>query len=156
MTVSVKRAAKTLISFSDKGKTHLRIQKELYFAQMYCLSVYNRPLIDEEFQAWEHGSVVSTLYDFLKMFGKRHITTRDLLLIQKLPKSSQEYQLLKTVSDELKDFSDPDLVDINHRAGGAYKTTFEGERIGVIPNEAIKQDYIKFSRGAGLCQTKLI
>ena len=45
-----------------KSFTHKQLQKLCYYAQAWHLALLNRPLFDEEFQAWIHGPVCPTLY----------------------------------------------------------------------------------------------
>jgi uncharacterized phage-associated protein len=49
--------------------THLRVQKLLYFAQAWHLLALDRPLFDEDMQAWAHGPVVPSVFHALKEFG---------------------------------------------------------------------------------------
>lgn len=49
--------------------THLRVQKLLYFAQAWHLLALNRPLFEEDMQAWAHGPVVPSVFHALKEYG---------------------------------------------------------------------------------------
>ena len=49
--------------------THLKVQKLLYFAQAWHLLALNRPLFEEDLQAWAHGPVVPSVFHDLKKFG---------------------------------------------------------------------------------------
>jgi len=42
--------------------TNLKLQKLLYYAQAWYLALYNRPLFDEDFEAWVHGPVLASQY----------------------------------------------------------------------------------------------
>lgn len=42
--------------------THLRVQKLLYFAQAWHLLLLDRPLFEEDMQAWAHGPVAPSVY----------------------------------------------------------------------------------------------
>lgn len=55
----------------DSGSTitPLKLQKILYYAQGYHLAEYNRPLFDEDFQAWAHGPANPDIYDKYKEYG---------------------------------------------------------------------------------------
>lgn len=46
--------------------SHLKIQKMLYFCQGYYLGLYNKPLFDEKIEAWQHGPVIPSVYNFFK------------------------------------------------------------------------------------------
>lgn len=42
--------------------TNLKLQKLLYYSQAWHLALNDRPLFEEEFQAWVHGPVLPTQY----------------------------------------------------------------------------------------------
>ncbi|MBC6422976.1 MAG: DUF4065 domain-containing protein [Hormoscilla sp. SP5CHS1] len=42
---------------------NLHLQKLVYYAQAWYLALYEKPLFDEEFQAWASGPVQPELYD---------------------------------------------------------------------------------------------
>ncbi|MDD7741204.1 MAG: DUF4065 domain-containing protein, partial [Campylobacteraceae bacterium] len=46
--------------------SHLKIQKMLYFCQGYYLGLYNKALFDEKIEAWQHGPVIPSVYNFFK------------------------------------------------------------------------------------------
>lgn len=43
--------------------THLKLQKLIYYAQAWSLALRDKPLFEEDFQAWAHGPVVRSVYD---------------------------------------------------------------------------------------------
>ena len=45
--------------------SHLKIQKMLYFCQGYYLGLYNKPLFDEKIEAWQHGPIIPSVYNFM-------------------------------------------------------------------------------------------
>ena len=55
------------------GLTPLKLQKLVYFAHGWHLAFTDTPLIEDEFQAWEYGPVVPTLYHEFKKWGKGNI-----------------------------------------------------------------------------------
>lgn len=48
--------------------TNLKLQKLVYYAQAWHLGLYNKPLFDEEFQAWISGPVQPELYERFKKY----------------------------------------------------------------------------------------
>ena len=42
--------------------TNLRLQKLLFYAQAWHLALTNRPLFEEDFEAWVHGPVIPSFY----------------------------------------------------------------------------------------------
>jgi uncharacterized phage-associated protein len=49
--------------------THLKLQKLVYYAQAWSLVLLERPLFEEDFEAWAHGPVAPSLYGEHKGFG---------------------------------------------------------------------------------------
>lgn len=43
--------------------THLKLQKLVYYAQAWALTLLGKPLFGEDFQAWAHGPVLRSLFD---------------------------------------------------------------------------------------------
>lgn len=52
-----------------EGITHLKLQKILYFAQAAYLSLYDKELFIEDFQAWKYGPVIENLYHVYKDYN---------------------------------------------------------------------------------------
>jgi uncharacterized phage-associated protein len=42
--------------------THLKLQKLVYYAQAWTLAIFDRPLFDEDFEAWVHGPALPSLF----------------------------------------------------------------------------------------------
>lgn len=56
-------------SESGEALTNLKLQKILYYTQAWHLANFNRPLFQEDFEAWVHGPVIPELYHELKIKG---------------------------------------------------------------------------------------
>ena len=56
---------------------HLKLQKLLYFAQALSLVRNNKPIFSDSILAWDHGPVVSSVYDTYKNNGKKHIVCEE-------------------------------------------------------------------------------
>lgn len=41
----------------------LKLQKLLYYCQAWHLTIFNKPLFDENIEAWSHGPVIPTQYN---------------------------------------------------------------------------------------------
>ena len=71
-TYTAQNVAKYLIRLASRecvgddgereGITNLKLQKMLYFAQVYFLATMNRPLFSDRIEAWEYGPVVPCIY----------------------------------------------------------------------------------------------
>lgn len=49
--------------------THLKLQKLVYYAQAWALALLDRPLFDEDMQAWAHGPVAPSVFHRFKGNG---------------------------------------------------------------------------------------
>ena len=54
---------------SKEAMTHKKLQKLCYYVQAWGLALYNKELIDSEFQAWVHGPVSRELYNKYRSNG---------------------------------------------------------------------------------------
>ena len=147
MTLSVSQAAKALGTYSNWSISNLKMQKMLYFAHMFFLGRTTKYLIDEEFEAWDYGPVLPSLYKQVKFFGADNIidifqdddsfplTPEELAL-------KPEYQILKEVADLLAHRPAGQLVSITHRQEGAWAKHYRSGAKGVrIPNSDILEEY---------------
>ena len=53
----------------------LKLQKLLYLAQGYSYAFYDRPLFNDELEAWVHGPVVRKVYNIFKNYQHNSIDT---------------------------------------------------------------------------------
>lgn len=76
----------------DSGSTitPLKLQKILYYAQGYYLANYDKPLFEDDFQAWAHGPANEGIYDKYKSYKYNTI-----------PMPEEDLPLM---DDELNDF----------------------------------------------------
>ena len=49
--------------------SNLKLQKLVYYAQAWHLAINDRPVFEEDFQAWVHGPVVPALYRLYKRYS---------------------------------------------------------------------------------------
>ena len=54
----------------------MKLQKIVFFLHADFLVNYSRPLIKQEFEAWDHGPVIPSLYSEFKAFKGEAITGR--------------------------------------------------------------------------------
>ena len=55
---------------SRQEMTHKKLQKLCYYAQAWSYALYNRPIINAEFQDWVHGPVCPQLYHLWRLHRK--------------------------------------------------------------------------------------
>ena len=75
----VRDVANYLLDYADSkgmGLSITSLLKIVYFAHGWHLVQFNKPLIGQSFEAWQHGPVVRVLYDAFKMMSGSRITMR--------------------------------------------------------------------------------
>lgn len=53
----------------DRPITHLKLQKLLYYAQAWSLAIRKQKIFNSDIEAWMHGPVVRSIYNFYKKYG---------------------------------------------------------------------------------------
>lgn len=53
--------------------TPLKLQKLLYFTQGHYMAKYDKPLFEDDFEAWTHGPVIRTIYNKYRGYGMNSI-----------------------------------------------------------------------------------
>lgn len=119
--------------------TILRLQKLLYFAQLWSYLEYDRPLFNAELQAWMHGPVVASVSKKYSPGSNCPIDT-DPVELDYSKFTSEELALLFDVDQFYKTMSTYSLVSISHGKGSPWKQVYvPGQRYTVIPKEIIRE-----------------
>ena len=109
-----------------KSLSNLELQKILYFIAVRFIKKYDIKLFDEEFECWDLGPVVPSVYHFCKKYGREKIIIDNkfkVIVFSKLSKFNRYYDLLEIIDDvleEFKNFTPKELVDKSHKDGGAW------------------------------------
>ena len=122
-----------IINYSNKedyGVSNLKLQKLLYFIQVYFLmnSKNNEPCFSERIEAWDFGPVVPVAYHEYKQYGSTDIPSVESYIdfdvddpwsasMTKYDEaciSDEDKNLINAVVTKLADFSATDLVNITH------------------------------------------
>lgn len=138
-------AAKLLIGLAETRAnasqgdpmTNLRLQKLLYFAQGWHLARHDRPLFEEEMQAWKLGPVVPEVYEAYRAYGNGGLHSA-------VPKEDvflpEEFETLLDVYSQYSDFSTSKLVDMTHEANTPWQIAFSSGGVGsIIQKNAVKE-----------------
>ena len=143
----------------DKSMSPMKIQKLVYFAHGWHWALADRPLIDEQVQAWRYGPVIPSLYHGFKEYGNSEIT--NLLLVYSPESGSGRIKLghptvdtkdkyVIGLLDRVWELYGPltaiQLSNLTHREDGPWKKALKeclpGEREIEIDRKYIK-DYFK-------------
>lgn len=116
--------------------TNLKLNKLAYFAQAVCLRQHDKPLFDDEIQAWAYGPVEPMVYHAFSSYGSDVIHA---------PQDKAECPpLVEQVVDKVMSAYGPltafDLVRLSHRDGSAWKHAYRADA-----NETITPDMIMAS-----------
>lgn len=77
--LNAKSLANLILDWADKdgvSVTPMKLQKLVYFCHADFLIDVGQPLIEQEFEAWEYGPVIPSLFHEFKDFGSQSITRR--------------------------------------------------------------------------------
>lgn len=146
--------ANIILDIADKheiGLTPMAIQKILYFAHGWQLARSGNPLIEETFEAWDHGPVLPTVYAAFKRAGRRPIKFRGEqidLATGEITVASEDWteEEIKFLQDILKAYGGLDaliLSDLTHKRGGPWHKVWTGARERIILGMRIDNADIK-------------
>ncbi len=144
MTINVLGAASFLIERSNCTLSNLELQKIIYIAHMFHLGRYDKkPLVHGQFQAWYYGPVHPDLYHQVKLYGANPV--KMVYRAPNIDKSNNEARLLEKAYEALGNAGPGVLVNVTHKANGAWDKNYVAGVRGVpIPNEDIWQEYQEF------------
>ncbi len=132
---------KYIIHYENKnGKpvTNLRLQKLLYFIQVYFWGAFGRPCFNEELRAWKYGPVVVEVYERYKFFGSLSIIQESIVNSHSLIPNEEDRIAIEQVLDSLRNLSTNSLVDFSHRQS-PWKDAYQTPESDIISNESIQR-----------------
>ena len=119
-----------------EGITNLKLQKILYFAQAYYLAKFNKPLFNNNIEAWEYGPVIPDVYRRFKKYGSKPIILEEDE--SSLSEKDKEI-LLKEIWETFGGYSVSRLVDITH-AHAPWKDAY-ASKDKIISNKSLGEYY---------------
>jgi uncharacterized phage-associated protein len=133
--------------------SNLKLQKLLFFVHGQYLIELGEPLVDGEFEAWQHGPVHPLAYSAFRDFGPADITSR----AQRLDPVTRHLSPLEAASDPailmyvdrvvstLGRLSASNLRALTHKAGGPWQRTVQSASTSANLGMKIKTDVIRQS-----------
>lgn len=118
MTVRVEDAARHLCELSGWKLSNLQIQKMLYMADMNFVGQGRGRLVDEDFEAWDYGPVLPSLYHTCKAFGAKRVP--DVFWGARDISGTPEAEVIEVAWRNLQGQNPGRLVENTHWAGGAW------------------------------------
>jgi uncharacterized phage-associated protein len=129
----------------DVAVSPMKLQKLLYFVASDYAKATGKPLFSEQFQAWDYGPVVRSVYDEFRSFGGSPIRAyaKDAAGKSKMVNESKNESLETSIDriwEHAKNKSAVSLSRITHLPGSAWYNTFQKSRSGPIPDDALRAD----------------
>lgn len=138
MAFPVKYIANELLRLAYEGvgelMTNLKLQKMLYYQQGFHLAYFDRPLFDDEIEAWMYGPVVPAMYYEYESYGRNGIEPSEGIECEM---DEEEWRLFCKVYDIYGKYSAEGLVDMTHNEA-PWQNTPTGKG-NVIPKECIRK-----------------
>lgn len=94
---------------SGEAMTHLKLQKLVYYCQAWYLANFDKPLFQEDFQAWAHGPVCRGLYNKYRDAGWSALRPEKNV---KLPGEIEDF--IASIFREYGQFSATKLEEMTH------------------------------------------
>ena len=128
--------------------TPLALQKLLYYIQGLYMIKYNKPLFDEDCQAWIHGPVYKEVYDMFKSFQYNPIDDKRFILLRDRFKEldNDEKEVIDLVVDTFGMYSGKVLEEITHKEKpwiNARRGNYVYENSNEIINKSDIKDYFE-------------
>ena len=148
--------ANHLLGLAEKTKkqlTPMQLVKLVYISHGWHLALLDRPLINEEVEAWRYGPVVPSVYHAFKEFGAGSVTKKAIRYNENKPfeldpVNADTLELLDSVWDIYSDLTGVKLSAMTHQQKTPWFTVTKdyhgSSRIPMgldIPNETIKAHY---------------
>lgn len=131
--------------------TQLSLQKLVYFMHGFHIARTGKPLVEDEFEAWEHGPVQRVVYDAFRSNGDRPIeepatslnpVTRTMSVLPALADPNAH----ETLDAHLEDFLEIPpfvLVEMTHERGSPWWLTMQAAHNSANVGMRIKNDAIR-------------
>ncbi len=141
-----------ILDFCDsRGRkiTNLSLQKIAYFCHVWSLIELKRPLVKQNFEAWEFGPVLPYIYREFKAFERTPIKGRATgidpdtgqLKVVSYSFDFDTQKLIEKVTDFYSQIKASDLVELSHAKGGPWHKIWNHTGI-VNPGMKIANDDI--------------
>ncbi len=138
--IDVANAFVELGASTNTEMTNMKIIKLVFLAQAWSLARYGQPIFEEDFQAWEHGPVVPTVYNAFKQYGKERIT-KTTEGYDETVFSPQEEEIILDVFREYGSSTAFALRNMTHRVGTPWEEVYSLGENATISKRSIMKYY---------------
>ena len=128
---------------SAGGLDALKLMKMVYLCHGWNLAFQEKPLIDDDVEAWRYGPVIRKLYDEIR--GQREPRTVPVQVPFEEEMAPSDGKLIGAVYDQYKKFSGLQLSQLTHQADTPWDQMWKkyGERNVVIPQDLIQSHFTR-------------
>ena len=142
MTVNAEAAAKYLARLSGWRLSNLKLQKILYLADLYHTGTHGERLVDEDFEAWDYGPVLPSVYHLCKYRGSKPVPEEAFLFVEDIDDDSEEARALRKAWEALRHRTAGELVGITHWCGGAWHKRYQPGARGIrITTQDMREEW---------------
>ena len=137
---------------SKRECTPLEIQKLVYFCSCRYFEVYKKHLFKDDFEAWDYGPVIASLYEEFRDYGRNKIkmnikSDTKVCIYSKMSKFDNYEEISKIVDETLEKYSNHtagNLVKESHIENGPWDVVYrDGMGRGNIISKNIIEEYLK-------------
>ena len=115
--IEAKELAKYIINTSPSDLSNLMLQKTMYFVELdYRKHNNGQRLIKDNFEPWQYGPVVPSVYEEYRSYGSRYIERTE-----KKQVSGDIKNVIDSSIARCSDKSAWELVEESHRSDGAWQ-----------------------------------
>ena len=131
--------AKYIVSkCSNEGNpiTNMELQRILYFCQKYFLQVYERPMFDDEFEAWPFGPCVPSIHYFFGVFGANPIQC----VYEGIEIGKAKLPKIHRITREKRNQNTWEIPGLKEYQGDAWESAYKQGNHTLIPKEWIENE----------------
>lgn len=120
--------------------TNMRINKLMYYAQAWSLVQSKKPLFEEDFEAWDYGPVLPSVYKKYKKYKKNNIDKVDPdYSVNDL--STDDLKVLLSAYTYFNQYSTTRLVNATHQKGSPWYTAYTRRKSSTITKDSISSSF---------------
>ncbi len=120
---------------------NLKLNKLCYYAQGWHLARYDKPLFQEDIQAWDYGPVIPEVYRTYKACGGSPIQEP----VEEFDESNLSAEALAVLTDVYMNygrFTSAALIDMTHRPGTPWERVYEPQMNHVISTNSMRDYFV--------------
>lgn len=136
--------AKILLSLAaqqDRVLTPMQLIKLVYLSHGWMLGLYNRPLINQEVEAWKYGPVIPELYQEIKHYRSNPV--KDINYKEEII-DENSLDIIEQVYKLYGSFTGMELSMLTHEKDSPWEITWNNGKT-IISNDLIAYYYKKMN-----------